>query len=335
LLQHGKKVLVVDKGLETSSSKAAAGIFNPVTGKRLVKTWQADHLFSFLQEYYTNLEKDLGVKFLHLLPIYRPYASIEEQNAWTAQTSSPDLIPYTDTQTHPQRYASYVHSPYGGLLIRQSGYVDLPLLLNAYKQFLKSQDAYRQEQFTQADVTYTATKVIWKDVAAKKILFCEGTYNHENPYFNWLPFNQVKGELLLVHIPGMVSDCIVSRGIFVLPLGGEIFKVGATYVWNDLSWQPTMEARAELTGKLQELIKLPFTIVNHLAGIRPASADRRPFIGLHPDNPVFGIFNGLGTKGVSLAPYFAQHFVEHLEQGKDLLKEVHINRYFSLYYKTK
>jgi glycine/D-amino acid oxidase-like deaminating enzyme len=335
LIQRGKKVLVIDRGAEASSSKAAAGIFNPVTGKRLSKTWEADNLFPFLQDFYTHMESDIKANFLHLLPVYRPFISIEEQNAFISKTASPEFAHYTDVPENYTIYSPYIHNPYGGILIKQSGYVDVPNMLEAYRQFLINSYSYCQDSFTYADIQYTATHVVWKGFAAKKILFCEGTFNKENPYFNWLPFVQVKGELLLVHIPGTEIQHIINRGIFILPLGKEMFKVGATYTWDDLSWKPTQEARAELTGKLKELLKIPFTVTDHLAGIRPASADRRPFVGFHPENPALGIFNGLGTKGISLAPYFAHQFVEHLEEDKDLHREVHINRYFSLYYRSK
>jgi glycine/D-amino acid oxidase-like deaminating enzyme len=334
LIRKGSKVLVVDNGSVNSSSKAAAGIFNPVTGKRLARTWEADKLFPFLQEFYKAMEKDLQASFLHLLPIYRPFTSIEEQNSWIAKTSSPELSLYTDTRANAQLYSSYLHHPYGGMLIKQSGYIDIPVLLEAYKKFLISRNSYLQHDFNSTDVEVSDSQVTWKGIKAKKILFCEGTHIEKNPYFHWLPFQHVKGELLVVQIQGLETAYIINKGIFVLPIGNFMFKVGATYEWNELNWLPTAQARQEIIEKLKELIKIPFVVTDHLAGIRPASADRRPFIGLHPEYPVFGVFNGLGTKGVSIAPYFAQQFVDYLEKGKDLHKEVLTDRYFSLYYKS-
>jgi glycine/D-amino acid oxidase-like deaminating enzyme len=335
LIRKGRKVLVVDKGSTYSSSKAAAGIFNPVTGKRLVRTWQADKLFPFLRDFYSCMEKDLQTNFLHLLPVYRPYISIEEQNSWFAKTSSPELSIYTDTTQNPQPYAPYIHHPYGGILIRQSGYVDIPHMLEAYKHYLIARKYYLNESFNYADMEVTDTQVSWQGIKAKKILFCEGTHNEKNPYFHWLPFQQVKGELLVVQIPGLETDHIINRGIFILPVGNYLFKVGATYEWDELNWLPTAQARQEITDKLKDLVRVPFIVIDHLAGIRPSSADRRPFIGLHPEYPTLGIFNGLGTKGVSIAPYFAHQFVDYLEDGKELSQEVLVNRYFSLYYKSK
>lgn len=335
LMQQGSKVMVVDNGSSFTSSKVAAGIFNPVTGKRLVKTWEADKLFPFLENFYMGMEWELQADFFHLMPIYRPYKSIEEQNSWTAKTALPELIAYTESKVNNQAYSRSIHNPFGGILITNSGFIDIPVLLKAHQQYLIARNSYLQQPFNYADIEVLERQVIWHGIKAKKILFCEGTHNSKNPYFHWLPFELVKGELLLVHIPGMNIDHIINRGVYILPMGNNYYKVGATYEWDNLNWETTPDAKQEITDKLKGLVKLPFTVIDHLAGIRPATADRRPFIGLHPEYPVFGIFNGLGTKGISLVPYFTNHLVEHLEEGKDLDTEVHINRYFSLYYKSK
>jgi glycine/D-amino acid oxidase-like deaminating enzyme len=175
--------------------------------------------------------------------------------------------------------------------------------------------------------------VRWKGITARKIIVCQGVYGQQDPYFDWLPFRPVKGEVLTLEIPGMPAGSIINRGVFVLPLGNERFKVGATYHWKHLTWEPTPEARSELLEKFGALIKLPYRITGQQAGIRPATADRRPIIGLHPAVKTLGILNGLGSKGVSLAPLFAQYFVDYLEKDKHLPDEVNISRFFSLYEK--
>lgn len=334
LLKRGKKVLVIDNGEGYSSSKAAAGIFNPVTGKRLVKTWQADTLFPFLHQFYTELEQTLQQTFFYPKHIYRPFVSIEEQNSWIAHSASPELAGYTNTVLNHAAYGAYVHNSYGGIQIRQSGYVNVQLMLETYRTYLKDHRAYRQERFCYQDIIQEKNNVRWKGVSAKKILFCEGPYNGLNPYFKWLPFKQVKGELLVIRMPDVPEDEVINRGVFVLPVGNGYFKVGATYQWDNLDWMPSAEGKQELLERLQDLIKVPFRVTDHQAGIRPASLDRRPFIGLHPVYQTLGIFNGLGTKGISVAPYYAGHFAAYLEDNKELNAEVHINRYFSLYYKS-
>ncbi|MEL7021711.1 MAG: hypothetical protein AAGK47_08885, partial [Bacteroidota bacterium] len=63
---------------------------------------------------------------------------------------------------------------------------------------------------------------------------------------------------------------------------------------------------------------------------RPTVKDRRPFLGKHPDFSRLAIFNGLGTKGASLGPYFAQQMTNHLLQQTALEPDVDITRFASM-----
>ena len=163
------------------------------------------------------------------------------------------------------------------------------------------------------------------------IIYCEGFYGINNPYFNYLPFSPVKGELLDIEIQNADIQEIINQGAFVIPLGNEIYRLGATYSWHELDFLPTEQGKADLTEKYQKLMKPDMKILSHRAGVRPATKDRRPFLGIHPEFENIGIFNGLGSKGVSLAPYFARQFVDYLVNNKELDKEVNINRFASLY----
>ncbi|MEO6686601.1 MAG: FAD-dependent oxidoreductase, partial [Dyadobacter sp.] len=126
---------------------------------------------------------------------------------------------------------------------------------------------------------------------------------------------------------------IVNQGIFILPVSGTKCRVGATYSWENLNWETTQSAREELEEKLKPILKVPYKISGQSAGIRPSSHDRRPMLGIHPDQPRLGIFNGLGTKGVTLAPFFAKELAEYLVHHKELSEAVNIKRYFSLYFR--
>jgi len=159
------------------------------------------------------------------------------------------------------------------------------------------------------------------------VIFCEGYRVLDNPFFKQLPFTHAKGEILTIYAKKLKLDKILSKGIFILPIGNHFFKVGSTYNWNDLDEKPTEHGKNEIVDKLEKIIGTSFEIISHRAGIRPTVIDRRPILGFHPVFANLGILNGLGTKGVSLAPFFANHFVEFLEDGKPLLPEVDINRF--------
>jgi glycine/D-amino acid oxidase-like deaminating enzyme len=335
LLNNNLKICVLDANTLPSSSQAAAGIFNPVTGNRLVKTWQADVLFPFLMSFYQRLEVTLGAHFIHFMPVYRPFRSVEAQNEGISRTASPELSKFIQPSLTDRRFPGFIQTELGGLETRHSGYVAVPEFLKVSHDYFEDQGILIQSNLDTTDLHLSATGVTWKGVQARKIIFCEGTHAIHNPYFDWLPFRQVKGQLLTVEMEAPAPDCIVKQGVFLVPLTNNTAKVGATYEWNAADWETTLPARTELMQKLEQWLLPSFRVTGQQAGIRPATADRRPFIGLHPDYPVLGIFNGLGSKGVSLAPYYAQLFSEFLEDGKELDKEVNINRYFPLYFTHK
>nr|MBX2815191.1 FAD-dependent oxidoreductase [Saprospiraceae bacterium] len=52
-----------------------------------------------------------------------------------------------------------------------------------------------------------------------------------------------------------------------------------------------------------------------LTGVRPTTPDRRPFLGQSSDQPGLFILNGLGTKGLSLAPYLSKVLIQWMDFG--------------------
>jgi glycine/D-amino acid oxidase-like deaminating enzyme len=331
LLKRGWKVLVYDQLEQPQASGVAAGIFNPFTGRKLVKTWMADTIFPFLQKYYHGLENELGVKVLHMLPMYRPFLTTEEQNEWGAKYYDDRYRPYIDAVITDSDRWPQVINPVGGLLLKQTGYVDTAALVNAIRTVFMDNGMLVNGRFLASEVKILKEKVHYQDHQAKKVIFCEGPWVTDNQFFNWLPMRPVKGEILEIEM-AQPMEIIVNRGVFVLPFRENYCKVGATFDNRNLDWNVTEGAKLSLKKKLEGLLQASYRITNQLAGVRPASLDRRPLIGLHPAYEPLGVFNGLGTKGVSLAPYLISQFIELLEYGKPLIPEISISRYFSLYY---
>jgi glycine/D-amino acid oxidase-like deaminating enzyme len=149
--------------------------------------------------------------------------------------------------------------------------------------------------------------------------------------FSWLPIKPLKGETLLITMPPV--DRIYNRGVYIVPgnLSGT-YTVGATYDF-DLRPEATARGRTELEARLKELIRLPYEVINQNWGIRPTTPDRRLLLGPHPLHKHRIIFNGLGTKGVSLAPYFSGQLAAWLEGESEITPEVNIGRFKSLYSK--
>ena len=140
----------------------------------------------------------------------------------------------------------------------------------------------------------------------------------------------LKGEVLTIKTESPLNR-IYNRGVYVIESGDKEYKVGATYDLKDLIPSITVKGKSELENKLQDFLCMKFSITHQDWGIRPSTIDRRPLLGSHPKHQNVFIFNGLGTKGVSLAPYFSNQLADHLIDGSKLDKEVNISRVKALY----
>ena len=169
--------------------------------------------------------------------------------------------------------------------------------------------------------------VTYNNLKASKIVFCEGFGVKQNPYFNHLPLEEVKGEIITIHAPKLEIDFLLKSTLFVLPLGNHRYKVGATFNHKDKTSIPSIEGKEELVEKLKKVITVPYEIIDQSAGIRPAVKDRRPLVGVHDKYPQLAILNGLGTRGVMIAPSMAKELYGLLEEGIDLDPEINCNRF--------
>lgn len=329
-IQSGKKVSVIDEPSMSNSSKVAGGLYNPITGRKMVKTWKCDQLFDYLIPFYRNLQERLGEHFLIEKPIYRPFASTEELNEWMGKSAEEIYSSYIHKVISKSAYGNHIKDDFGGILLNKSGYLDTALMISRYREFLISSNSYLAEKFDFTQLNISLSGITYKDIEAKHIVFCDGRLLDANPYFKWLPLRPVKGELLFVKT-ACDFEVVYNRGVFVVPLSDRICKVGATYDHENLSEQITSEAETELIRRLKQLAVFDFEVVGQKAGIRPATRDRKPFLGTHPTHSKLVVFNGLGAKGVSLAPFYANQLLNHLERGDDLDAEVNIERFFSLF----
>jgi glycine/D-amino acid oxidase-like deaminating enzyme len=336
LHQRGLRVLIINDSSLPSASKVSGGIFNPLTGKKLNRTWKSEEILPFANGFYREIEEQLNVELLHYCNVYRPFRSVEEQNTFIAHTAEPNSAKYVLEDANDKKFSPFIENSLGGLQITQAGWVDCSQLLEKIKDFFVGIGQYMDANFDLLNIDIQEDRVKYGNVEIKKILFCEGYEACQNPFFKWLPFNPVKGETLITLVEDYSLTEIINQGTFIMPLDNKgTCRFGATYSWDDLNWETTNEARQLLEEKINTYLKKPYKIIDQQAGIRPSTDDRRPFVGLHPEHNQLGIFNGLGTKGVSLAPYFAEQFVNFLELGEELDSEVNIERFFSLYFRSK
>jgi glycine/D-amino acid oxidase-like deaminating enzyme len=260
------------------------------------------------------------------MPILRKFFSVEEQNNWFAASDKPALAPFLSTQLHFKEYNG-IAAPHGYGEVLCTGHVDTASLLSTYRNYLADNNWFRQESFDYTEIVFEDDSVRYKDIRAKNIIFAEGFGLHANPYFNQLPLDGTKGELFIIKAPDLDLNVIVNTSVFILPLGNQLFKVGATYNWKDKSDLPTEEGKAELVARIQEIISCDFEIVTHFAGVRPTVRDRRPLVGTHSIHSRIHILNGLGTRGVMLGPSMAKALFEAIEYQIPLHKEIDIQRF--------
>jgi len=325
-LRRNNKSFLVFEDKSQNSSLVAGGMYNPVILKRFTAVWNGAIQIDVALPFYNILEKLLNKEYHYNVPIYRVFKSIEEQNNWFVACDKPLLKKYMIPEVNHYKYKGII-SDFGFGELKNTGRIDTKTLLNDYQYFLLEQQQLIQEQFEHAKLNIKKDCFEYKDIVSKKIVFCEGFGLKKNPFFNTLPMQEVKGELLVIKAPELKIDFLIKAAVSVMPLGNDFYKVGATFNWKDKTKNPTLEGKEELVEKLNSVISVPYEIVDHLAGIRPTIKDRRPLAGKHQEFKNLAILNGLGTRGVMIAPTLAKQLYNHLENGELLNEEVSITRF--------
>lgn len=329
LLFRKKRFLLIDEPNPNAASIIAAGLFNPITGREMKKTWLADELFPYLHHFYRQAELLLNEQFFFPMPLYRPFVSAEEQNEWMGRSTEGHYEAYLNAIITSSVSMEFVKNPFGGLMLNQCGYLNTGIFLGAVRNHLATAGVLLPELFDEQNLDVTDS-VRYREWVASKIIFCTGVGNLASRFFSWLPLQPLKGETLSIE-PQKKPSIILNRGVYVVP---HIWKVGATYNKYDKTPGQSEAGRHELIEKLTELVNFSYSITGQDWGFRPTTPDRRPLLGPHPDFEQLVVFNGLGTKGVSLAPYFSAVLVNWLEKGVSINQSVSVNRYKSVYSKS-
>jgi len=324
-LNNNKKILVLDNTSQ-NSSRIAGGLYNPVILKRFSEVWQAESQLVMMNQFYVDLRQKIDIEFDFKKPILRKFFSVEEQNNWFSASDKPSLAPFLSTNLVYKKYQG-IDSPFGYGEVLQTGYVDTALLVEKYRKYLMTNHLFLEETFDYNVMNFNSDGVTYKNIKARHIVFAEGFGIHSNPYFNDLPLDGTKGELFTIKASGLDLDVIINTSVFILPIGNDLYKVGATYNWKDKTDLPTAEGKAELIERIKEIINCDFEIIEHFAGVRPTVKDRRPLVGTHSEYNRLHILNGLGTRGVMLGPAMAKSLFDQIEYQIPLNKEIDIHRF--------
>lgn len=331
LEKYGKSFLVIDPGVN-AATQISGGVFNPVVLKRFTIAWKAKEEMAKSLLFYKQLSNKLGVSILQETSVFRILNSVEEQNDWVVASDRIELSSYLSSEIVKNKNPN-IQAPFGLGKVKVAGRISPSVLLKAYRNYLQKKDLLIPEVFEHDQLSEEKDRLTYKGISAKKIIFAEGIEGLTNPFFPQGPFLDGKeyfipnkGEYVIVKAPELRLDTLLKGPVYVMPLGDELYKVGASYKRGDASLKITSESREIVLRKLRKMILCDFEVVSQEAGIRPTTKDRRPLLGSLAGHPNKVFFNGLGTHGIMNAPFLSEILYNHLENGLELPKEMDIKR---------
>ncbi|MGC6426021.1 MAG: NAD(P)/FAD-dependent oxidoreductase [Akkermansiaceae bacterium] len=274
LVERGADVRVVDDG-NPGSTVVAAGLVNPVAGRNFEPSWQVREYWEAAEKFYHDLDSSLFCP----LPIHRFWRDEKDRAKFEKKREIVEM--WIDGMNE------------SGVTWKGGGWLDTRKFLQAARAQLELQG-----------VEFSS-----RQRSAEKRVWCTGARGLINQEFPEVEHRSAKGEILTVHVPDWKEERILNRNGWLIPLGNERYRVGATYEWDELESGPTPEGRAKVERILRSFCDLPFTVEDHVAGIRPIIERSRPVI-LKSDQG--WMFNGLGSKGVIYAPLSAVYLVEQI-----------------------
>lgn len=326
LLEKGEEVLIADDYKHASASQVAAGMWNPVTFKRLAASWLAKEMLEEMNVTFRKLEDKLQTNFFHVLPVARIFNSIQDVNFWDEKSDHPEVGKYLSTRTNKSVQENF-NAPFGNSEVNDCGWLNVPLFREAALNYFTQHENFIDEAVNENEVEYIGSKVLWKGRTFDRIILCNGVGVNKWKGLEHLDLIPNHGQVLDLKIENLELDAIVNFGQFLLPFGNKKFRLGATYNWNEVPDEPTEDAKELLISELKLRLDKNIVVESHKTGFRPTTRDRRPIVGFQKDNELLGVFGGLGSKGVLLAPYFAKLFASVLTEGGNIPKEVSAFRF--------
>jgi glycine/D-amino acid oxidase-like deaminating enzyme len=331
LIKEGFHPVIFDQINPNSPSRVAAGIWNPVTFRRPSLSWNAEKFIESLGPTYKGAEIFSNSKFYYPMSYLRLFSSAEEQNNWFSKAADEPFSNFMSNTLYKGILDREIQNRHGGAELFHAGYVDTNKMIDDFRKELKKRNVLREVNIGQSQVSFGKNIQIRHSNQTEEfdaIIFANGLHIRDFLPFEDLPFQPVKGEVLTIKCSSINTEKILSKGFFMLPVGDNTFKIGATYSNSDLTTDLTERGKSELIDKLKGLIgDTEFEIVDHKAGIRPAIKGRRPVIGPHPHYENAFAFSGMGSKAILMAPLLAEQLVDHIENKSQIDPEVDVKRF--------
>lgn len=324
-LSRNKSIFLVDKGDLSNCSKIAAGIYNPIAGKYFALSWNAEEVWMNLAPFYVEIEKKLNQRFLFPMPIRRIISTNDQFEKWGKRKSQERYLPFISIQK--DSLPEYIKaSSYGYINIEQTGYLSVKKFINHSIHHFNSLGFFANEQFNFNQLVIEKDKIEYKGITAKRLICCTGYLEAKNGLFSYLPFTPMKGEILLAANQFGLKN-IFTKSCFILPTEDEKIKIGSTYNWKEINENITRTSKDILKSKLENLLVQKIEFTDQVAGVRPSVKDRKPLLGAHPKYKNIFLFNGFGSKGVSLAPFLSELLFKNIFEGKTIPQELNLQRF--------
>ncbi|MBK9107879.1 MAG: FAD-binding oxidoreductase [Saprospiraceae bacterium] len=330
--QSAQDFLLVDAPLPGKATAVSAGMINPVTGMRFVLSWNYTQLEADFLEFYKRLENKYKIQLLFEHPIYQRLYLEMDCNAWMARLADPYYEPYLSKVVRklPANIESLKMNNYGK--IEKAYRLHTDTLLTVVRKSLNDSGKFRNVVFEEHDLKISEKQLQWRDVAIHKaIIFAEGFRIRDNSYFNKIPLMPLKGDCIIFYAKDLNWNFVLKDAYSIIPLGDHQYWCGSNFEMNELSVEINQKEIQQQYEFLKNVIPVEFQMLSMQTGIRPAVKDRRPVLGKHPGDPRLIVFNGLGTKGASLAPYCAKVLSQMLFAAAEIPKELSVAR-FSKYF---
>jgi glycine/D-amino acid oxidase-like deaminating enzyme len=307
------------------ASLRAAGLINPVTGRRMVTTWMIDELMPFALQAHREIGKFLDQKVITETSLIDFFPSVQMLQAFQKRYAEDPA--YLLPGGNREKFTEWFRYDLGWGSIQPCLLVNVEKLLSGWRAWLNGNRLLLESDFDLSKLQHHENGIEYSGIRARYIVFCDGKSSARNPYFEKLPFALNKGEGLLVEINDLPANQAYKKGMSLVPYRENIFWLGSSYEWTFNDDQPSEKFRTIAEQWLNGFLKLPYRFLEHFAALRPATLERRPFVGFHPLQPRIGILNGLGTKGCSLAPYFARQLADYLFEGREINPLADIQRF--------
>src|SRR5690606_13719971 len=223
VLENNQRSFTVVSDRSQTSSVVAGGLYNPVILKRFTLAWKAGEQLEMALPFYRHLEKRLNTDLLHDLPVLRKFVSVEEQNLWFEATDKPGLRPFLSPDLifgHNEN----IEAPFGYGEVLGTGRLDTATLLAAYGRYLLANNLLVRETFDYKKLKIHASYVEYGSIVAKNLVFATGFGLKDNPYFNYLPLNGTKGELLTIRAPRLKEPMVIKSSVFIIPMGEDLYR---------------------------------------------------------------------------------------------------------------